>query len=437
MGKIIGTCYDTYELFKDCDMSFGNVIDSDGNEIELTNSNYSLFIESKDRRVRESAFNTLYSEYKKYTNTYASLIATNMKELSTLAKIYKYDTAIEMSLFGDDVSIDVYNNLIDSVHEKIGYIYEYYNLKKGFLGLDELHLYDIYVPIVGEYDKKYEYEEAKNIIIKVLEVFGDEYVNKVKEGLDSRWIDVYPTKNKRTGGYSGGMYDTYPYILLNYQDKYNDMSTLIHEMGHSMHSYYSRSYNDYQNSEYRIFVAEVASTVNELLLSYYMLENSNSREERLFILNNLMELYRATIYRQTMFAEFEKNISGMIDNDEALTSDKLCNIYYDLNKFYFGDTVVVDDYIRYEWERIPHFYYDFYVYKYATGLSAATIIVKNILSHKDGAVAGYIEFLKCGSKKNPIQSLKLAGVDLTKKEVVTSALDEFKNILDMYKKETK
>ena len=436
IGKVIGNCYDTYELFKDCDMSFGNVIDSDGNEIELTNSNYSLFIESKDRRVRESAFNTLYSEYKKYTNTYASLIATNMKELSTLAKIYKYDTAIEMSLFGDDVSIDVYNNLIDSVHEKIGYIYEYYNLKKGFLGLDELHLYDIYVPIVGEYDKKYEYEEAKNIIIKVLEVFGDEYVNKVKEGLDSRWIDVYPTKNKRTGGYSGGMYDTYPYILLNYQDKYNDMSTLIHEMGHSMHSYYSRNYNTYQNSEYRIFVAEVASTVNELLLSHYMLEHSNSKEEKLFILNNLMELYRATIYRQTMFAEFEKEISNVIDNDGALTADKLSNMYYDLNKFYFGDNVVVDDYIRYEWERIPHFFYDFYVYKYATGLSAATVIVNNILSGKKEAVDGYIEFLKCGSRKSPIESLKLAGVDLTKKEVVTSALDEFKNILDMYKKET-
>ena len=232
------------------------------------------------------------------------------------------------------------------------------------------------------------------------------------------------------------MYDTYPYILLNYQDKYNDMSTLIHEMGHSMHSYYSRNYNTYQNSEYRIFVAEVASTVNELLLSHYMLEHSNSKEEKLFILNNLMELYRATIYRQTMFAEFEKEISNVIDNDGALTADKLSNMYYDLNKFYFGDNVVVDDYIRYEWERIPHFFYDFYVYKYATGLSAATMIVNNILSGKDGAVDGYIEFLKCGSRKSPIESLKLAGVDLTKKEVVTSALDEFKNILDMYKKET-
>ena len=437
ISKIIGSSYDTYELFKDCDMSFDEIIDENGRKVYLTNSNYSLFIESKDRNVRESAFNTLYSEYKKYSNTFASLISTNMKELSTLAKLQKYDSAIQMSLFADDVDISVYDNLINSVHEKINYIYEYYDLKKKFLGLDELHLYDVYVPIVEEFDKKYNYEEAKEIILKVLSVFGDEYINKVKEGLNNRWIDVYPTKNKRTGGYSGGSYDTYPYILLNYQDKYNDMSTLIHEMGHSMHSYYSRSYNNYQDSEYRIFVAEVASTVNELLLSYYMLDNSNSREERLFILNNLMELYRATIYRQTMFADFEKKISGMIDNDEALTADKLCNMYYDLNKFYFGNTVVVDDYIRYEWERIPHFYYEFYVYKYATGLSAATIIVKNILSHKDDAVDGYIEFLKCGSKKNPIQSLKLAGVDLTKKEVVTSALDEFKNILDMYKEETK
>ena len=436
MGKIIGNSYDTYELFKDCDMSFDDVIDSDGNLVNLTNSNYSLFIESKDRNVRESAFNTLYKEYKKYVNTYASLISCNMKDLSTLAKIYKYDTAIEMSLFGDDVSLDVYNNLIDSVHDKIDYIYEYYDMKKNILGLDELHLYDVYVPLVNDYDKKYDYEEAKDIIIKVLGVFGEEYVNKVKEGLDSRWIDVYPTKNKRTGGYSGGMYDTYPYILLNYQDKYNDMSTLIHEMGHSMHSYYSRSYNNYQDSEYRIFVAEVASTVNELLLSHYMLENSSSKEEKLFILNNLLELYRATIYRQTMFAEFERDISSIIDNDGALTADKLSNMYYDLNKFYFGDNVVVDDYIRYEWERIPHFYYDFYVYKYATGLSAANMIVNNILSGKDGAVEGYIEFLKCGSKKSPIESLKLAGVDLTKKEVVTTALDEFKKLLDMYKKET-
>ena len=433
IGKIVGNSYDTYELFKDCDMTFDNIEDEEGEKVELNNSTYSLYIESKDRKVRESAFKSLYKEYKKYANTFASLIATNMKELSTLAKIEKYNSAIEMSLFRDDVSIEVYNNLIDSVHNHIDYIYDYYKLKKDIMGLDELHLYDIYVPMQNEYDKKYDYEEGKKTILKVLEVFGEEYINKVKEALDSRWIDVYPTKAKRTGGYSGGSYDTYPYILLNYQDKYNDMSTLIHEMGHSMHSYYSRTYNDYQNSEYRIFVAEVASTVNELLLSHYMIEHSSSKEEKLSILNNLMELYRATIFRQTMFAEFEKKISNMIDNEEALTSEKLSNMYYDLNKFYFGDSVIVDNEIRYEWERIPHFYYDFYVYKYATGLSAATYIVKNILSGKDGAVDSYIEFLKCGGRLSPLESLKVAGVDLTDKKVVDSALDEFKNILDMYK----
>ena len=433
IGKMIGNSYDTYELFKDCDMSFEEIEDENGKKIELTNSNYSLYIESKDRNVRKNAFETLYMEYKKYANTFASLLSTNMKELTTISRISNYNSAIERSLFADKVSVQVYDNLIDSVHSNISYIYDYYKLKKDILGLDELHLYDIYVPIVNDYDKKYSYEEAKDIIIKVLSVFGEEYVNKVKEALDSRWIDVYPTKNKRTGGYSGGSYDTYPYILLNYQDKYNDMSTLIHEMGHSMHSYYSRKYNNYQDSEYRIFVAEVASTVNELLLSRYMIEHSDSKEEKLFILNNLMELYRATIYRQTMFAEFEKKISYLIDNDEALTAEKLSNIYYDLNKFYFGDDVVVDNEIRYEWERIPHFYYNFYVYKYATGLSAASVIVKNILGGTDGAVDKYIEFLKCGSTKSPLESLKVAGVDLTDKTVIDAALEEFKEVIDMYK----
>ena len=433
IGKMVGNCYGTYELFKDCDMSFDSIEDENGKKVELNNSNYSLYIESKDRRVRKDTFNTLYKEYKKYTNTFASLISSNMKELSTLANINKYNSAIEMSLFADDVDIKVYNNLIDSVHKHINYIYDYYKLKKDILNLDDIHLYDVYVPIDNSLDKKYSYEEAKEVILKVLEVFGDEYINKVKEALDNRWIDVYPTKNKRTGGYSSGSYDTYPYILLNYQDKYNDMSTLIHEMGHSMHSYYSRSYNDYQNSEYRIFVAEVASTVNELLLSHYLLEHSSDVEEKKYILNNLMELYRATVYRQTMFAEFERDISNIVDNDGALTADKLSNMYYDLNKFYFGDGVVVDDEIRYEWERIPHFYYDFYVYKYATGISAATTIVKGILDKKENAVENYIDFLKCGSRLSPIESLKVAGVDLTNSSVVDTALDEFKNILDMYK----
>lgn len=432
IGKIVGNSYDTYELFKDSDMSFDSIKDEDGNEVELTNSTYSVYMESKDRRVRKDAFETLYKEYKKYKNTFASLISTNMKESSVLSKVSKFNSSIERSLFEDEVDIEVYNNLIDSVHSNISYLHDYYSLKKKLLGLDELHIYDVYVPIIDSYSKKYDYETAKEMILKVLNVFGDEYINKVKEYLDSRIIDVYPSKGKRTGGYSSGGYDTDPYILLNYQDKYNDMSTLIHEMGHSMHSYYSRKYNSYQDSDYRIFVAEVASTVNELLLSHYMIKHSDSNEEKLFILNNLMELYRATIYRQTMFAEFEKEISNLSDKGEALTADKLCDMYYDLNKFYFGDEVSVDDEIRYEWERIPHFYYDFYVYKYSTGLSASTMIVKNILDKKENAVDNYIEFLKCGGKLSPLESLKVAGVDLTKKEVVDEALEEFKNIMNMY-----
>ena len=432
IGKIVGNSYDTYELFKDSDMSFDSIKDEDGKEVELTDSTYSVYMESKDRRVRKNAFETLYKEYKKYKNTFASLISTNMKESSVLSKISKFNSSIERSLFEDEVDIEVYNNLIESVHSNISYLHDYYSLKKKLLGLDELHIYDVYVPIMNNYNKKYDYETAKEMILKVLKVFGDEYISKVKEYLDSRIIDVYPTKGKRTGGYSSGGYDTDPYILLNYQDKYNDMSTLIHEMGHSMHSYYSRKYNTYQESDYRIFVAEVASTVNELLLSHYMIKHSDSNEEKLFILNNLMELYRATIYRQTMFAEFEKEISNLSDKGEALTADKLCDMYYDLNKFYFGDEASVDDEIRYEWERIPHFYYDFYVYKYSTGLSASTMIVKNILDKKENAVENYIEFLKCGGKLSPLESLKVAGVDLTKKEVVDEALEEFKNIMNMY-----
>lgn len=434
INKMLGNSSDTYNLFKDCDMSFDEIEDENGKKVELNNSNYNIYIQSKDRKVRKSAFETLYKEYKKYSNTFTSLFSSYMKELSTLAKIKKYNSALEMSLFSEDIDKIVYDNLISSIHENIGYIYDYFKLRKEMLGLDELHLYDISVPIVNDCDNTYDYEEAKDTILKVLGVFGEEYVNKVKEALSSRWIDVYPTENKRTGAYSIDEYSTCPYILLNYQDKYNDMSTLIHEMGHSMHSYYSSNYNSYQNSHYCIFVAEVASTVNELLLDYYMLEHSKSREEKLFILNNMMDLYRATIYRQTMFAEFEKTISDMVDNGEVITSDKACGIYYKLNKFYFGNDVVIDDEIGYEWERVPHFYMNFYVYKYATGLSAATVIVKNIREGKDKAVENYIEFLKCGSKKSPLESLKIAGVNLTEKGTIDMAFREFENLLEMYRK---
>lgn len=432
LNKMMGNDYDTYELFKDCDLSFNNIKDEEGNLISLDNSNYSLYIESRNREVRKDAFVTLYKTYKQYRNTFASLLSNYVNEEVTISKIKKFDSAIECSLFNDEVDTKIYDNLVESVNNGLDTLYKYYDVKKKVLNVDELHLYDVYVSMVNEYSKEYKYDEAVSIVRNALEVLGKEYVSVFDSGIKDRWVDVYPTRNKRTGGYSSGSYDTYPYILLNYQNKYNDMSTLAHEMGHSIHSYYARKNNLYEYGDYSIFVAEVASTVNELLLAKYMLKNSSSKDEKKYILNKLMELFRATIYRQTMFAEFEREVYALVEKDEVITADLLDEMYFELNKKYFGSNVCIDSEIQYEWERIPHFYYNFYVYKYATGLSCACMIVDNILSGKKDAVSNYIEFLKCGRKKNPIDSLKVAGVDITKKEVVDSAIKMFSEIIDEF-----
>lgn len=432
LHKMLGNNYDTYELFKDCDLIFGDITDENGNVIKLDNSNYSLYIESRDRRVRKDTFEVLYKTYKEFKNTFASLISNNINEEVSISKVRKYNSAIESSLFQDEIPLSVYDNLINSVNDGLDVLYKYYDIKRKVLEVDELHLYDVYVSMTKEYNKKYNFDDAVSIVRESLSVLGEEYIDIYNNGIKDRWIDVYPTRNKRTGGYSSGCYDTYPYVLLNYQDKYNDMSTLAHEMGHSIHSYYSRHNNSYVYGDYSIFVAEVASTVNELLLAKYMIKNSSSKEEKLYIINKLLELFRATIYRQTMFAEFEKEIYSLVENDEVLTADLLDKKYYELNKKYFGDNVVVDEDIMYEWERIPHFYYNFYVYKYATGLSSACMIVNNILSGKKDAVTNYINFLKCGRTKNPIDSLKVAGVDITKKEVVDSAINMFNELIDEF-----
>ncbi len=431
--KILNNNYETYELLKDSDLTFGSIHDEEGNLVELTCSNYSVYIESKNREVRMEAFKTLYKTYKQFSNTFASTIYGNIKENITISKIRKYKDTISWCLFPDEVDVSIYNNLIDSVTENLDVLFKYYDLKKEILNLDELHLYDIYTPIIKNYNKNYPFDEAKETVFKALLVLGDDYIKILKEGINKRWIDVYPTKNKRTGGYSSGCYDTEPYILLNYQDKYNDMSTLAHEAGHSMHSYYARHNNPYQYGDYSIFVAEVASTVNELLLAKYLLKTSENKEEKLFIMDNLMSLFKATIYRQTMFAEFERDIYKDAENDIPLTSDYLSEKYYNLNKKYFSDSVIVDEEIKYEWERIPHFYYNFYVYKYATGLSAACHIVEDILSGKKNAVENYKKFLSAGRTKTPLESLKLAGVDLSKKEVVESAIKMFDSIITEFK----
>lgn len=436
LTKILNNNYQTYELLKDSDLSFGSILDEEEKEVELTCSNYSIYIESKNRRVRKDAFQTLYKTYKQFINTFASTLSGNINENATIAKIRKYTSTIEWCLYDDELDESIYNNLIETVSNNMNILYKYYALKKEILKLDELHLYDIYTPIVKEFDKKYPYEEAKETVLKALSILGEDYISTLEKGLNNNWVDVYPTPAKRTGGYSGGSYDTEPYILLNYQEKYDDMSTLAHEAGHSMHSYYTRISNPYQYGNYSIFVAEVASTTNEILLAKYLLKTSDNKEEKRFILDKLMNLFKATIYRQTMFAEFEQKIYEDVEKDIPLTADYLSEKYYNLNKKYFGSNVIVDEEIQYEWARIPHFYYNFYVYQYATGLSAACHIANDILSGKENAVENYKSFLKCGSKKNPIDSLKLAGVDLTKKEVVESALNMFNETIEEFKKLT-
>ena len=433
IGKMLGNNYDTYEMIKDADISFDSII-VDGKEQELNNSNYTLYIEDKNRDVRKSTFKSLYKTYKQFKESFASTLYGNVKEDVVSAKIRGYSSAMEESLYHDELNMSVYNNLVDTINKHMDVVYKYYDLKKNILGLDELHLYDVYTPIVVDYDKKYDFEEAKKIVLDTVSVLGEDYVNTLRQGYIDRWVDIYPNKGKRTGAYSGGCYDSYPYILLNYQNKFDDVSTLIHESGHSMHSHYSREANSYPYGYYSIFVAEVASTVNELLLSKYMYKHSSDKKEKLFILNRLMALFRATIYRQTMFAEFEKDIYDMVENDEVLTSDLLCDKYYNINKKYFGNNVVIDDEIRYEWERIPHFYYNFYVYKYATGLSAACYIVNRILSGEENAVNDYINFLKCGKSKSPLDSLLVAGVDLSDSKVIEEAIKMFDDTIEEFKK---
>ena len=433
ISKAFGNNYQTYTLLKDSDISFDKITNEEGKKVELTSSNYALYIESKDRNVRINAFQALYKTYKQFANTFASIISGAIKENVTIAKLRKYNSTREYYLYHDELDTSIYDNLIETVSNNMHILYKYYDLKKELLELDELHLYDTYTPIVKDFEKKYSFEDAKNTVLEALHVLGEDYVEILKQGYDNKWVDIYPNKAKRGGAYSGGCYDTEPYMLLNYQEKYDDMSTLAHESGHSMHSYYARHNNPYQYGDYAIFVAEVASTVNELLLSKYSLKNSTDTKEKLFILNNLMDLFKGTIYRQTMFAEFEKSIYEDAEQDIPLTADYLNKKYYELNKKYFGENVIVDEEIQYEWSRIPHFYYNFYVYKYATGLSAACHIVNNILNGEEKAVENYKKFLSCGTTLNPIDSLKLAGVDLNRKEVVESAIKMFNDTIEEFK----
>ena len=432
LSNSLNNSSETYELLTDSDMKFGKILDENNEEVELTESNYSVFLHSKDRRVRKEAFNKILTTYGEYKNTISSTFAGNVDTLATLAKLKKYDSSLEAALFSDNVDKEVYNNLIKTVKDNLNVLYKYFKLKKDFLKLDEFHLYDQYVDLVEENTKHYTFLEAKDLVIEALSVLGEDYIKNLNKAFDERWIDVYNNKGKRGGAYSSGFYDTKPYVLLNYEGTINDVSTLAHELGHSMHTYYSCLNNPYQYSSYKIFVAEVASTVNELLLNFHLL-NKGSKEDKKYILSNLMNLFKATIYRQTMFAEFERDMHNLKEQGGVLTNEVLCDNYYKLNLDYFGPDVVVDDEIKYEWERIPHFYYNFYVYKYAIGLSCACYIVDSILNKKENALENYLKFLSSGGSDYPINELKIAGIDVTKKDVIESAIKMFDSFIEQFK----
>lgn len=422
---------DVFENLTDADISFP-YINVDGKKIELTESNYSNYIRSLNRNVRKSAFNKLLKTYGKYKNTIAKTFSGNVDLLTSMAKIKNYPSSLEASLYSDNISKDVYNKLIDTVSDHLNVLYKYYDLKKRSLKLKNLHLYDIYTPMVNQNEKKYTFNDAKKIVLEALSVLGEDYIKNLNRAFDERWIDIYNNKGKRTGAYSSGFYDTKPYLLLNFEGRYEDVTTLAHELGHSMHTYYSCQNQPYNLSSYSIFVAEVASTVNELLLVHYLLDKTNDKNEKLFLLNQLMELYKGTIFRQVMFAEFERDMHRDCENGEILTNEYLSSHYYELVKKYFGKDVVCDELIQNEWMRIPHFYYDFYVYKYAIGLSSATKIVSDILNKKDGAIERYLNFLKTGGSMYPSEELMVTNVDILDENLYINAINSFEKYIDEF-----
>ncbi|AMQ19880.1 oligoendopeptidase F [Geobacillus sp. JS12] len=429
-AEVMQATSNTFSALNNADLTFPTIIDENGEEVEVTHGRFIRFLESTDRRVRRDAFYAVYHTYEKFQNTFANTLAGTVKKDNFFARIRRYRSAREAALDANNIPESVYDNLIATIHEHLPLLHRYVRLRKRVLGLDELHMYDLYTPLVQDVKMEVTYEEAKQYMLEGLAPLGEEYVAIVKEGLDNRWVDVRENKGKRSGAYSSGAYGTHPYILLNWQDNVNNLFTLVHEFGHSVHSYYTRKTQPYPYAHYSIFVAEVASTCNEALLNDYLLRTIDDEKKRLYLLNHYLEGFRGTVFRQTMFAEFEHLIHLKAQQGEALTAETLTSLYYDLNKTYFGDDIVVDKEIGLEWARIPHFYYNYYVYQYATGFSAATALSKQILEEGEPAVRRYIDFLKAGSSDYPIEVLKKAGVDMTSAEPIRQACQVFAEKLD-------
>ncbi len=433
LGKSLNNPEDTASYLRNSDMKFGVIKDASGNEVELSNINFSKYIMDSDREVRKNAFYTLYKEYEDLQNTFASSYSGKVSMDNVVALRRGFKDAREAALFDSNINPRVYDNLIDVLHRNLAIMDDYYALKKEVMGLDELHIYDIYGALVPDSSKSYTFEDAKDIVLDALSVLGDDYITDLKKAFDEKWIDVMPSKGKKGGAYSWGCYTSCPYLLLNFNGKFDDVSTLAHELGHSMHSYYSNKNNPYIYHQYKIFVAEVASQVNELILARYLINHTDDKNEKLVILDSLMELFKGSIVRQTMFAEFEDLMHRKEQDGYVLTSEFISDNYYELYKKYSGNNMISDKEIRYEWEKIPHFYNNFYVYQYATGLAAASYIATKIMSGDKEMLNNYLKFLTLGGSMDPIDELKVSGVDMNNPDVIQSAMDMFKDLIDEFK----
>ncbi len=429
-GELAAAPRNIFSMMNNADLQFGKIRNEQGEEVELTKGNYVSFMESPDRAVRKAAYEALYNAYKALKNTIGTTLISAFKKDTFYAKARNYDSVLAMGLDDDHVPEAVYDGLIEAIHSNRPTLHRYVDIRCRMLKLETLGFYDLYMPLVHEANRKIPYPEAVSLVQAGLSPLGEAYGAILKEGFENRWIDIYETPGKTSGAYSWGTYDSKPFVMLNYQENLNYVFTIAHEMGHSLHSYLSRKAQPYINSDYKIFVAEVASTVNEALLMQHLLAQEISDPERLFLLNHFMEQYKGTVYRQTMFAEFEKTVHGLVDQDEPVTTDKLCEIYGQLNREYYGPRVMMDEQIPFEWMRIPHFYSPFYVYKYATGFCAAMAISRRILKEGQPAVDDYMRFLSAGGSDHPIELLKIAGVDMTSPKTVDEGLKIFSEILD-------
>lgn len=429
-SKEMGAAVDkSYSLFLDADFENPTIEGEDGEAVKITTGRFIPLLESKDVRVRREAFQAYYARYEQYKNTFASLYEGKAKANYFYARARKYNSCVEAAVDANNVPKEVYFNLIEAVHENMHYMHEYMSLRKKLMGVEELHMYDVYVPIVGEESGKVTYQQAQEEIVEALQVLGEDYARVLKEGFANRWIDKYENEGKRSGAYSAGCYAAHPFVLMNYQGNLDSEFTLAHEMGHALHSYYSAKNNNVFDSEYKIFVAEVASTCNEALLMDYLLKHTTDKRKKAYLINHFLHQFRSTLYRQTMFAEFELLTHQMVEKGRTLTAESLKELYYGLNVQYYGKDVVIDGEIAIEWARIPHFYYNFYVYQYATSFAASMALSKKILEEGEPAVKRYLKFLKGGCSKPPIELLKEAGVDMTAKEPICEALKAFGELI--------